>query len=305
MNPRIIQVRHELSHEQAKRFKGLYLDRSHYDTVVGGGEEDIDVITADSRWVLSYRYSPRLAAAAEKYLPAYLKIDGSVKGRGSAVYKDAVLPELRKDGTTSRCERMVSLPGLELARSVNIGYEAGNGRNPYAHPTKFVREHPDVVRFLRRHMRLVDQESARVAPQAQAAQMQLARRIPDWTHPGTSFSSWIYNNWWRTAGHYDRRMFGPSVLTSIIGGAIKPDSGRLIFPRHRVAVQLRTGSLLLANTAQELHGNDEILAVPGEEWWRVTLIGFLRPQLLKCGTRAVEEEKRQRFLEELKERRAR
>ena len=54
MNPRIIQVRHELSHEQAKRFKGLYLDRSHYDTVVGGGEEDIDVITADSRWVLSY-----------------------------------------------------------------------------------------------------------------------------------------------------------------------------------------------------------------------------------------------------------
>jgi hypothetical protein len=68
---------------------------------------------------------------------------------------------------------------------------------------------------------------------------------------------------------------------------------------------LRTGSLLLANTAQELHGNDEILAVPGEEWWRVTLIGFLRPQLLKCGTRAVEEEKRQRFLEELKERRAR
>ena len=133
----------------------------------------------------------------------------------------------------------------------------------------------------------------------------LALRIPDWTHPGTSFSSWICNNWWRTAGHYDRRMSGPSVLTSIIGGAIKPDSGRLIFARHRIAVQLRTGSLIIANTAQELHGNEEILAVPDKEWWRITLIGYLRPQLLQCGTRAVEEEKRQRFLEELKERRAR
>lgn len=300
MTPKIIQAPRELAKTEVRKLRGLYLGREHYDAVIGG-DQDIVVFTAKGRWLLTYSYSPRLAAESNRLLDLYLAIEGDVKGRGSAVFKGAVLPALRKDGTTSRCDRMVDLSGLERSRSVNIGFEAGNGRNPYAHPTKFVRTHPEIVARFQPHIQIVDQEFARVASSAHWDQFEAALRIPDWTYPETSITSWIVNNYWRTAGHLDRRMFGPSVMTAIIGGAIKADSGRLVFPQHRVAVEMRTGALLIANTAGELHGNDQILAVPGKDWWRVTLVGYLRPQLLKCGTRAEEEEKRQRFLRELKE----
>jgi len=91
-------------------------------------------------------------------------------------------------------------------------------------------------------------------PERYAAQEAVAEKTnPDFVIPGTVFTTITVNKNYRTAAHTDpgdlREGFG--VLTAINKGC---RGFWLVFPKYRVAVELNTGDLLLADIG-ELHGN--------------------------------------------------
>lgn len=302
MCARVLHLPIELSLREIRAREGQYVTELDYDLVLD--RDDVDVYSATGQWVLTVRHSAELEATAPQFLTMFRQLPGDVKGRGKAVYAGAVVPVPRKDGSISRIHRMQKLEGLEDSVSRMIGYRAPDGKNPYGHPSDYLRDHPEAVDAMLSWFQLMDQAFAAITPQFHAAQLAVAQKIPDWIVPGTSFTGITVNRNWRTALHRDATNYGPSIMTAIVGGQIEPSSGLLVFPRHRVAVKVTTGIVLISNTHLEPHGNMAILGVP-EQFWRLTFIGFLHPRLLNCGSRAAEEAKRLRWIETLKSRRAR
>jgi hypothetical protein len=279
--------------------EGQYVNDDDCDYVID--REDVDAYSASGEWVLSVRISEKLLNAAADFMPLFRDIPGDVTGRGKAVHAGAVRPALRADGTVSRIERMPKLAGLEGSVSRMVGFRAPDGKNPYAHPSDYLRDHPDKVKAMLPWFQLMDQEFAWIAPQFHASQLAVAQQIQQWILEGTTFSGVTINRNWRTALHRDANNYGPAVMTAIVQGEMEERSGLLQFPRHRLAVNLTTGVLLIANTHIEPHGNTTIWGVTGQ-FRRISFVGFQNPRLLKCDTRAEEEAKRLHWLEGLKRR---
>lgn len=297
MDPRILMLPIELSMRDVRSREGYYVNDHDCDYVID--REDVDVYSASGEWVLSARLSENLLRAAPTYLPLFRDIPGDVTGRGKAVHAGAVLPSLRADGTLSSVRQMPKLDGLESSVSRMVGFRAPDGKNPYAHPSEYLRDHPDRVKAMLPWFHLMDQEFARIAPHFHAAQLAMAERIVEWVLEGTTFSGVTVNRNWRTALHRDAHNFGPAVMTALVEGEMDEGSALLQFPRHRFGVNLTTGVALIANTHIEPHGNTVIWGVTGK-FNRISFVGYLDPRLLKCGTRAEEEIKRLRWLESLK-----
>ena len=283
----------ELPWEDIACREGTYAAASDYDLPVIG-DEDVDVVSASGKWILSNRIGVLLAAG---FLPIFKKVRGDVGGRGNAVYKGAQMDDVRKDGTLSRIKRIPPLASLRGAASVMVGSDGPNGRNPYCRKTSFTRDHAEQVEAMLPFFRLMDEAFQQAAPQFHAAQLALAQRIREWVLRGTSFSGVQVNINWQSALHLDVGNYGPVVMTALTDGWF--DGAVLCFPQHRLGVNLRMGNVVIANTQCEWHGNTSLWGVPGE-FHRISFVGFLRPILLRCGCVAEEEERRQRFLRTLK-----
>ena len=103
---------------------------------------------------------------------------------------------------------------------------------------------------------------------------------------GTAFTTVTVNKNWRTRAHYDAGDYkqGFGVMTCMRAGRYR--GGQLIFPGFRVAVDMRTGGVCLADV-HELHGNAPIEGVEGK-YERVSCILYYRAKMIECGTAAEE-----------------
>jgi hypothetical protein len=85
---------------------------------------------------------------------------------------------------------------------------------------------------------------------------------------------------------------GFGVLTVLHAGTYT--GGHLVFPKYRVAVDLRTGGVLLADV-HEAHGNTPLIGTPGS-FVRLSLVCYYRAGMRACGS-ASEENARAKRLE--------
>lgn len=115
---------------------------------------------------------------------------------------------------------------------------------------------------------------------------------PEWVVPGTPFTTVTVNNTYPTGVHTDAGDLetGFSTLACVRRGTFT--GGQLVFPKYRVAIDMKDGDLALID-AHEYHGNVAITCACGNRTngmcatcgaERISLVSYFRRNMVRCGT---------------------
>lgn len=184
---------------------------------------------------------------------------------------------LMADGTEGHQRRTGAV------RSGVIGYFDRQTRFPFCRQTVFNLDNPELFAATLPLIRAVDAVFAAVAPERYAVQRALAAKTsPDFAIHGTAFTTVTVNRNWQTAVHKDAGDLpaGFGVMTALAAGSY--DGGYLVFPRYRIAVDMRTCDVLCADVHQ-WHGNTPLVGVPGR-FERISCVYYYRRNMILCGT---------------------
>jgi hypothetical protein len=173
------------------------------------------------------------------------------------------------------------------------GYYDRYTRTPYCRLTAFNIDHSTEFDRARPLVRAVDRAFAEAVPDRYAAQQAIIQRTsPDFYIRGTVFTTMTVNHNWRTAQHRDAGDYAPGFGVMSVLEAGHYEGGYLVFPQYRVAVDMRTGGVCLADV-HEWHGNTEIVGTPGS-YVRISLVFYYRANMVLCGSAAEELERAKR-----------
>lgn len=288
-----------LTEAEADALAGTLLEDDSYDRLIA---HDARVLKPDGTPLLVYRSGVLPAALCRRAYQALRTAASVTDNRGMA--GGLLGPSRQTDrpigvaGRTRYRPRKAdgSLSNQNAAlpvRSGIVGYFDRSTRFPYCRQTAFTIEHTDL--FLQAHpfIQAVDRIFAIELPDRHAAQKAVARRThPDFVIHGTVFTTVTVNRNWQTAVHKDvgdlKAGFG--VMACLRAG--RYTGGHLVFPRYRVAVDMRTGGVLLADV-HEWHGNTPLVGQPGG-FERISLVFYYRERMHECGSAAAERDRAKR-----------
>lgn len=306
----IKRISRQLQPEQAAALIGTFLDDTAYDWVV---REDADVYAEDTgEPLIKFRRHAIAPALCRQAYPCIRKAARTSDNRGAAAgYLEEQDPRLsRPVGERTRTRyRPVLLDGRLSNTSYAAKVESGimgfydrYPRIPYCRETAFNITEPHLFQAAIPYMQAIDQVFAREMPDRYAAQKAMvAKTHPDFLISGTAFTTVTVNRNFRTAVHTDQGDLkaGFGVMSVLEGG--KYDGGLLIFPAYRVAVDMRTGDVCLANV-HEWHGNT---AIKGRTplYERITCVFYYREKMVDCGSAVEERVRARQFSESIQERR--
>lgn len=298
---RIVQARDHLGARKAKALLGSFLDDSHYDALYSG--EAVKIMLPNGKPLCIYipdSISPKNARIAYKSLRnaakitnnrgvAAGKVDPSKIGMPVGKLSQSGLKYLGRKSSGEIGKTLYS----NLAESGIIGYMDRYARIPYCRMTAFNIDHHKEFQRSLPFVHEVDAVFQHYAPERYAAQMKMIEATEQsFTIKGTAFTTVTVNKNFRTAAHTDAGDYrgGYGVMAVLTNGDY---SGcYLVFPRYRVAVNMRMGGVCLANV-HEVHGNTPFIGAPGYE--RVSCIFYYREKMYECSTPAEEAERAKFF----------
>lgn len=187
-----------------------------------------------------------------------------------------------QDGTLSKTVRMNDHSVSKSASDI-IGAFDRYARFPYCRRTAFDlrKESPmtKVVPFIQ----IVDRVFGSNLPDRYENQrVWVSRTEQDWVIPGTAFSTVTVNNNYRTACHKDAGDLKEGFGVMAVLQAGEYSGGYLVFPRFRVAVDMRTLGVCCADV-HEWHGNTAFVGKQGK-YHRTSCVFYYRANMYKCGT---------------------
>lgn len=290
----VVRLEHELSDPDADALAATLLDERHYDIVL---REDADVYKPNGEVLLKFRKGV-LPAESAKAAYKSLRAAASTDNRGMS---GGVLSKKAKDDDISRpiggktqtryrpIKEDGSVSKTSYAKAVHsgiVGYFDRYARIPYCRTTAYTLTKPERWVKAMPFIRAVDAVFASEAPDRYAAQKaMIAKTHPDFYIDGTAFTTITVNKNWQTAVHKDSGDYadGFGVLTVLRAGNY--EGGYLVFPKYRVAVDIQSCDVLLADV-HEWHGNT---ALKGRgKFERISCVFYYRAKMYKCGS-AVEE----------------
>lgn len=293
---RTLRVEPALTEAEAATLGGTLLGADSFDYLVA---EDCDVLRPDGTPLLLYRagvFDLLDCTAAHRGLREAAKptdargmaagqarLDAGDLGREGETVREARLGFrfVKKDGTVSRQRRS------PIVHSGIVGYFDRSTRFPYCRQTAFTAEHPEKFAAALPLIRRASEVFRQLCPERWEAQRAVVEGTAgDFVIPGTVFTTVTVNQNWQTAVHQDagdlKEGFG--VMAALRAGLF--EGGYLCFPRWRVAVDLRTRGLLLADV-HEWHGNTPLRG-RSKGWERISLVMYYRSKMRHCGTAAEE-----------------
>lgn len=278
--PRVLKLFSAVPDEDVEPLRSRYVDDAHFDTLIRG--EDVDVLKPDGSPLLMFRHRAIPGNVCARAYPALQRAAVASTNRGDAA--GGMRQRVKLDGTISRTQQ--SPPIL----SGVMGMFDRTVRLPYCRTTAYTARDVDGWRaslpFIRAaHAVYRDSRAAQYLVQ----RLIVNRTERDWIIPGTVFSTVTVNRNWRTAVHRDEGDWpdGFGVMSALSAG--RYDGCFLVFPKYRVAVDMRTQDVLLADV-HELHGNTPFVGTAGE-YDRISTVLYYRRNLRYCGTAAEELEK--------------
>jgi len=276
-----------LTEAQLAALEGDHLGEDSYDHVF---REDVDVVRPDGSTLFKLRRGrlPHEHTAAawtelrqtDRYFPG--------RDNRSAASGDPHAYRPLKDGTLSRTHT-----GHRKPRSGVVGYYDRVPRFPFCRLTRFNRDYPLAWQKLLPWLLGIDDVFRAEEPERYAAQRAYAQRChPDFIIGGTAFSTLTVNRNWQTAVHRDAGDYprGFGVMTVFRAGAY--EGCFTVWPRYRVAADLRTGDVILADV-HEWHGNSPLRGLVGR-FERLAVILYLRTNMIHCRGAAEELERAKR-----------
>jgi hypothetical protein len=289
----------KLPDEAAAAMGGTLLTERHFDILAGG--EDVTILKPDGEPLLIYRKDvlpfdacaaayPALRTAATKADNRGLaagRIDkdrDKVQNRPIAVASRARAKPLKLDGTVSNTSYAKEVP------SGIIGYFDRYQRIPYCRLTAFNLNKPEKFQAALPFIRAVDRAFLDTVPDRYAAQKAVIERThPDFFISGTAFTTITVNRNWQTAVHQDAGDYKPGFGVMSVLEAGEYRGGYLVFPQYRVAVDMRSRGVCMADV-HEWHGNTPLVGKPGQ-FERISCVFYYRENMHRCGSAAEELER--------------
>jgi hypothetical protein len=299
----------DIGQEEALKLVGQLLNETHYTLLLNetatvgtpnGGPICVLLKNRIPKDLLD-RVRPAIRAAASQAIAGGNRVAAAGAGKGL---------RLRADGSKSKISgvpRLEDMPDehyrrLEQARDGTVGFNADTVRGGQKYPCR------QTAWTARAPISQFSAMSELAAIVAQAwdesilwiqhdIQMEKASKtLPDYvleTRKGiTPFTTITCNKSWRTAAHVDsgdlKRGFGVMCCLGNFEGC------DLVFPRYKVAVRFREGDILLADVANQVHGNTELLnpdgSVPkvGDAPERLACVFYYQEKMEHCQTPELE-----------------
>lgn len=298
-----IQLKTELSDEEVDKLGGTFLNDIHYDLLVQN--EDVKILKPDGTPLIVFRSKVLPANVCKAAFPALRGAASGAMNRGMAggiipggdavkiggqrtfikASDDATRAKpIKKDGTISNTSYSVSVP------SGIIGYYDRYPRIPFCRLTAFNLSHPEKFAQAIPYIRAINAVFKADMPDRYAAQLKMIRKTSqDFVINKTAFTTVTVNKNWRTACHKDagdlREGFG--VMSALRAGKYK--GCYLIFPKYRVAVDMQTRDVCLADV-HSWHGNSPLIGVEGM-YERLSTVLYYRAGMIDCGTAKEEQER--------------
>jgi hypothetical protein len=270
-------VRRRIDTEAEAQLVGRFLDDTDYDRLV---RDDTTVLKPDGTPLLVYVRNALPHDVVRSAADVLRTVRPESKNRGAAAGSSRYR-ERKLDGSQSRTTVADPLPsGL-------MGFYDRSPRQPYCRATAFTARHHRKFTQLRPFVSAVNGVFERYAPDRYRAQAEMVGRCdPAWVIPGSVFTTLTVNRTLRTACPRDQGDYAPGfgVVSVIEVGAFA--GGHLVFPSYRVAVDLRSGGVLLADV-HELHGNTPIVGEP-DRFLRLSTVFYARSKMVACGSPADE-----------------
>lgn len=155
----------------------------------------------------------------------------------------------------------------------------------------------------------VGAQLAEYVPDRYEAQMEEIRKThADWVIPGTPFTTITVNNTYPTGMHTDKGDLDKGLSTIFVQRRGAYTGGRFLFPEFRVGVDLQDNDLILMD-AHQWHANTAITCACGERRTRyceacgaerISVVSYMRSNMVKCGSEAEEIRRAQDHREKFK-----
>lgn len=283
---------------------GLFLNDTFYDFLVQG--EDVTVHKPEEEGgepLLVFKHKVLPADVCAAAFPVLKKAATPSYNRGMAA---GAVPGRRWGNNSTGKAKLLSngirnqpikldgtLSNTNYSQEVNsgiIGYFDRNARFPYCRMTAFNLNFPEKFARAVPFIKAVDEVFQRETPERYAAQMKYVKKTSqDFVIEGTAFTTVTVNKDWRTAIHKDagdlKQGFG--VMSALRAGKFK--GCYLCFPRYRVAVDMCTQDVLLADL-HSLHGNTPLVGIKGL-YTRISTVLYVREKMAHCGSAEFERER--------------
>ena len=276
-----LQCTEALDTEDAAALSGTLLGEDSYDLLI---DDDADVYRPDGQRLLSYRRHGVEAALCKMAFNVLRRINVPPTNRFLAVAGGTSPRPIVRAGYRSSTHRLVSTsPAVKGASSAIIGYYDRAARFPFCRQTAFTMHQPGPWRRLLPFLAAVSDLFRSIVPERWVAQRGWwDRTAVDFRIPDSVFTTVTVNKNWQTRVHKDAGdlVEGFGVMCALRGGAFS--GGHLVFPRYRVAVDMRTTGVLMADV-HEWHGNTPLVGNPGR-FTRVSCVFYYRTAMRHCGT---------------------
>lgn len=200
---------------------------------------------------------------------------------------------LTKDNATIRKEarwvKETMVSDTSYANPVDSGVAGWFGRYPripFGRATSYTRDNPEKFALAFPFLQSLGNAFKELIPGKYEAQMRSIRKLDQRFYvPGTPFTTITVNKNFRTAAHRDAGDLaeGFSNLT-VVARDKNYTGGLLVLPEIRAAVNIRPGDLLLVGNHEFIHGNTPILAPDVGELERISLVCYMREDMLDLGS---------------------
>jgi hypothetical protein len=243
------------------------------DRLIGGVATDLYKPDGKGGWSLVLRYLPKALPSRvcdqAALIKALIKAATWTDNRGDAA--GGRHHRLKKDGTVDPRSR------AEKVQSGIMGYYYDKGRRRTTAFTKNHRREWLSVLPLVLAVNDVFRRNLRDCSRRYNAMIRARERTDlRWVIPGTVFTTVTVNKDYPTTVHKDKGDLpaGFGVMAVVRAGEREWEGGYLVFPRYRVAVDMRHGDVLLADVHGEWHGNTPIFGAG-----RLSLVCYFRTKM--------------------------
>lgn len=293
---RTIRLETQLPDDEAAALAGTLLGDDSYDILL---QEDADVFKPDGTPLLHFR---KAAIPMEYCLAAWQNLRDAAtptdnRGIAAGAISDASQVGAKVGRMTrsryNRLKRDGTLSNTNDAIPVNsgiVGFFDRNSRFPYCRTTAYNLQYAERFTEALPFIRTINGVFCRESPERWAAQRAMVEKThPDFTIHGTVFTTVTVNKNWQTAVHTDKGDYaaGFGVLTALCAGEF--DGCYFCLPEYRVAVDMRTSDVLLADV-HEWHGNTPFRGLPGT-YERLSFVLYYRENMHRCLSAAGELER--------------
>jgi hypothetical protein len=289
---RVIRALASLTDAEVATLEGTWLDDDSFDVLVTDADGPTTVRKADGSPLLIYLPDHLSTPLCQAALEILIDVPVGTRNRGAAAGQ--IAPGRLRSRSLRRDGRESNHTYAQMAPSTVLGFMEPNPRNPYCRLTEYPLRHFERFRRFWPFCRAVGHAFREQLPARYEAQMVAVQSIHrDFVIPGCPFTTVTLNRNWQTAVHVDdgdlRAGFG--VMTVLRAGEYR--GGFLVWPKYRVAVDMRNGGILLADV-HEHHANTPITG--GEaEYVRLSLVFYVREGMVTaCRRSRVDENLRAR-----------